>query len=88
MAAKAQMRNLASVLLALLVSVAPGLAAAAAAPAESLESLHECNTAFRISRNHCIADASQGDAILLVLFSLFYFALTGLSGCFMQAFGE
>jgi hypothetical protein len=41
MAAKAQMRNLASVLLALLVSVAPGLAAAAAAPAESLESLHE-----------------------------------------------
>ena len=41
MAAKAQMRNLASVLLALLVSVAAGLAAAAAAPAESLESLHE-----------------------------------------------
>jgi len=41
MAAKAQMRNLASVLLALLVSVAPGLAAAAEAPAESLESLHE-----------------------------------------------
>jgi iron(III) transport system substrate-binding protein len=41
MAAKIPLRNLATIVLTLLVSVAPALAAAAAAPEESLESLHE-----------------------------------------------
>ena len=41
MAAKTQMRDLALALLALLVSSMPGFAAAAAVPAESLESLHD-----------------------------------------------
>lgn len=41
MAAKTQMRDLALALLALFVSSMPGFAAAAAVPAESLESLHD-----------------------------------------------